>query len=182
MGAGTAAAATGGPMRPGAPSRPSCRFPPHSTQSPGCRRLGTGEGCRCARARDPSKHMPVSACIVCFMFLYLHLYIYNFIKKRKSHFDPFLEQGQGCCCPLGASGATPEWVKFWEGWWPRKGVRCCVGISADVCRGGGLEMGAGSLADKHEAPMSAPSLAITGHLEKGWGCSHSRGPPRTPTA
>lgn len=70
--------------------------------------------------------MPVSACIVCFMFLYLHLYIYNFIKKRKSHFDPFLEQGQGCCCPLGALGATPEWVKFWEGWWPRKGVRCCV--------------------------------------------------------
>lgn len=34
--------------------------------------------------------MAASACIVCFTFLYLHLYIYNFIKKRKNHFDPFL--------------------------------------------------------------------------------------------
>lgn len=52
-------------------------------------------------ARDPSKHMAASACIVCFMFLYLHLYIYNFIKKRKNHFDPFLGQGYGYGCREG---------------------------------------------------------------------------------
>lgn len=37
-------------------------------------------------ARDLSKHMAASACIVCFMFLYLHLYIYNFIKKKEKSF------------------------------------------------------------------------------------------------
>lgn len=49
------------------------------------------------RQGPESKHTAASACVVvCFMFLYRHLYIYNFIKKRKSPLDCFLEQGHGC--------------------------------------------------------------------------------------
>lgn len=74
----------------------------------------------------------IFVCVLCF-YIYIYISII-LLKKRKSHFDPFLEQGQGCCCPLGAPGAAPEQVKFQKRWWPRneRSQMLCVGISADV--------------------------------------------------